>query len=153
MWATCGATTRIGLEEFPASIQFAERETVVIQFGANDCNRWQTDRGLPRVSEQAFRANLHEMIDRARRFGARTVVLCTIAPTLKGDDYERDANRYSEAVRRVSVYARCGIYDARVDLRGRAGYVDLIHLDAETHRLYAAGVWEAIKVERRRGGA
>ena len=76
---------------------------MTLQFGLNDCNCWETDRGLPRVSEEAFRANLIEMIERARLFGARSIVLSTNHRTLRhdtlpnGECYE-DANaRYSES--------------------------------------------------------
>src|ERR1700726_3106133 len=65
-----GETTRMGLERFPPDIQDLEPAVLTIQFGLNDCNCWQSDRGLPRVSEGAFKANLIEMIERARAFGA-----------------------------------------------------------------------------------
>ena len=57
-----GDTTRLGLERFPKDVQAYEPEAVIIQFGHNDANRWETDRGLPRVSPDAFHANLHEMV-------------------------------------------------------------------------------------------
>ena len=49
-------------------MQELEPDVMTLQFGLNDCNCWETDRGLPRVSEEAFRANLIEMIERARLF-------------------------------------------------------------------------------------
>src|SRR5262245_35641801 len=78
-----GATTRNGLEEFPKSVQQESPDIVVLQFGLNDCNCWATDRGLPRVSEAAFRANLTEMVTRARHFGASEVVLVNNHRTLR----------------------------------------------------------------------
>ena len=67
--AVSGDTTRQGLERFPTEVQSERPDVITIQFGLNDCNRWQTDGGLPRVSELAFEANLLEMVGRARRFG------------------------------------------------------------------------------------
>src|SRR5215218_6031477 len=61
-----GETTRMALERFPSDLQELRPDVVTIQFGLNDANCWQTDQGLPRVSERAFEANLVEMISRAR---------------------------------------------------------------------------------------
>ena len=60
-----GRTTRQALETMPYEVQSLAPEIVIVQFGMNDCNCWVTDRGLPRVSERAFTANLVEMIDRS----------------------------------------------------------------------------------------
>ena len=78
-----GETTRQGLERFPNDLQQHRPDIVTIQFGLNDCNCWVSDGGLPRVSEAAYRANLIEMIERARRFGARRVIMSTNHPTLR----------------------------------------------------------------------
>jgi lysophospholipase L1-like esterase len=59
-----GETTRMGLERFPADVQDLNPDIMTLQYGLNDCNCWETDRGLPRVSKEAFRANLIEMITR-----------------------------------------------------------------------------------------
>ena len=81
---------------------------MTIQFGLNDCNCWETDRGLPRVSEAAFVANLVEMIERGRVFGASEIVLSTNHRTLRrdvlpcGDVYEDRNAHYSETVREVA---------------------------------------------------
>jgi hypothetical protein len=42
-----------------------------------------TDFGLPRVSEVAYRANLIEIIDRSRRFGAEKIILLNNHTTLR----------------------------------------------------------------------
>ncbi len=112
-----GETTRQGLERFPASIQNEQPDIVTIQFGLNDCNCWKTDLGLPRVSLRAFKANLLEMVERSRRFGAREVILITNHRTLRrtpmvsGEVYE-DANaRYSQAIREVASEAGTKLCD------------------------------------------
>jgi hypothetical protein len=64
-----------GLERFPNDLQQHRPDIVTIQFGLNECNCWVSDGGLPRVSEAAYRANLIEMIERARRFG-RAALSC-----------------------------------------------------------------------------
>jgi lysophospholipase L1-like esterase len=71
----CGDTTRLGLERFPRDVQLHKPDVVCIQFGANDCNAWDSDNGLPRVSGAAYRANIEEMRQRAITIGARPIVL------------------------------------------------------------------------------
>ena len=78
-----GETTRQGLERFPADVQQCRPDIMTLQFGLNDGNCWVTDAGLPRVSEAADGANLIEMIDWARRFGAARIILSTNHPTLR----------------------------------------------------------------------
>ncbi len=108
-----GETTRQGLERFPAAVQTERPDIVTIQFGLNDCNCWQTDEGLPRVSLRAYMANLAEMIERSRRFGAREIILMTNHRTLRrtpmvsGEVYEDASNRYSHAARQVA--QECGV--------------------------------------------
>jgi len=103
-----GETSRQGLERFPVSVQVEEPDIVTIQYGLNDCNCWQTDNGLPRVSLRAYMANLAEMIERCRRFGAREVILMTNhrttrrTPMVSGEVYEDASNRYSHAARQVA---------------------------------------------------
>jgi lysophospholipase L1-like esterase len=114
-----GEQTRMGLERFPAAVQEHEPHVVTIQYGLNDCNCWQTDRGLPRVSEPAFAANLVEMIARARHVGTRHVVLSTNHRTRRwttmpnGEAYERSNERYSVIVREVAAEADVILCDVR----------------------------------------
>jgi acyl-CoA thioesterase I len=65
-----GNTTRQALERMPYEVQSHGVDILLTQFGLNDCNLWLTDGGLPRVSADAFAANLKEIIARGRRFGA-----------------------------------------------------------------------------------
>lgn len=75
-----GNTTRMALERMPFDVQSHGVDIIVIQFGLNDCTCWDSDSGLPRVSLDAFQANLHEIISRAKRFGAKKVFLATNHP-------------------------------------------------------------------------
>ena len=104
-----GDTTRLALERMPQGVQALEPDILVVQFGLNDCNRWQTDRGLPRVSIDAFASNLREILSRGRTFGARRLLLHTNHPTLRltdpsglgGEPYEAGNRRYNEMIRAV----------------------------------------------------
>ena len=145
-----GQTTRQGLERYPADVQQLEPHVVTLQFGMNDCNCWQTDHGLPRVSEQAFRANLAEMVGRARQFGAREIVMATNPRTLRnnamvsGEVYESANARYSQIVREVAAEVGANLCDIRagfeiVSEREMAAMVlpDLLHLSETGNALYA----------------
>ena len=136
-----GDTTRLALERFPRDVQSRSPDAVVIQFGHNDCNRWQTDRGLPRVSPDAFAANLAEMIARCEVFGA-VPYLCSLTPSTRNSVHAEDTRQYDGILRRVAVArgARLidlGGFDERLLLDG-------IHLSAEGHLRYAEIVQSAL---------
>ena len=104
-----GSTTRQALERMPYEVQSHGPDILLVQFGMNDCNYWQTDHGLPRVSRAAFKANLEEIIARAFRFGARHVLLNTNHPTGRDREklpfsalsYEESNKDYNEIIRAV----------------------------------------------------
>lgn len=147
-----GETTRQGLERFPADVQQHRPDVMTLQFGLNDCNCWLTDGGLPRVSLPAYEANLTEMIERARAFGARHIILANnhrtlrYKPQLSGEVYE-DANaRYSEAARKVALktgVAFCDIRAAFADYDDAEldemllPYPDHLHLSVKGNTRYA----------------
>ena len=104
-----GNTTRQGLERMPHDVQQHHVDILVLGFGMNDCNYWETDNGVPRVSPNAFKANLEEMIERARVNGTKEIVLHTnhSSPKKKkmyGHDFTyHDSNaRYNEIIRQVA---------------------------------------------------
>ena len=155
-----GETTRMGLERFPRDVQDVRPDVMTLQFGLNDCNCWQSDEGLPRVSEAAFRANLVEMIERARRFGARAIVLSTNHRTLRrdvlpgGDVYEDRNERYSEIVREVADETEVDLCDIRAafepfhDDKLAAMLLpapDLLHLSEEGNAVYAEAIWPHVE--------
>jgi lysophospholipase L1-like esterase len=79
----CGDTTRLGLERFPEDVQRQQPDALLIQFGLNDCNRWDSDCGVSRVSPRAFEANVSEMIERARTFDIPHIAVLGMTPTTK----------------------------------------------------------------------
>jgi lysophospholipase L1-like esterase len=145
-----GQTTRQGLERYPSDVQELEPHVLTLQFGMNDCNCWMTDRGLPRVSEAAFRANLVEMVGRACHFGARAVIMATNPCTLRsnvmpsGEIYETANARYSQIVREVAAEVGATLCDIRarfesLSQREMAEMVlpDLLHLSVRGNAMYA----------------
>jgi lysophospholipase L1-like esterase len=166
-----GETTRQGLERFPRDVQAHSPEIMTLQFGLNDCNCWATDLGLPRVSEAAYRANLIEMIERARRFGAQEIILSNNhttlrhKPLLNGKSLEDQRRTYNEIVKEVSQLTRvtfCDIESALLPISDSAlaeyllPYPDQLHLSEVGHRRYAAFIEPMItqaveKIVRARG--
>lgn len=151
-----GSTTRQALERMPYDIQSHRPDLLIVQYGMNDCNYWQTDGGLPRVSPRAFKANLHEILERAFTFGTSQVILNTNHPTARNGKpmtnthltYEDSNHLYNRLIREVATE-----WDDRVWLNdmetifaqhvvGRTENLhhlllpDLLHLSEEGHDLY-----------------
>ncbi len=155
-----GETTRMGLERFPRDVQDQYPEVMTLQFGLNDCNCWMTDKGLPRVSAAAFRANLIEMIDRATRFGAQRIVLANNHPTLRfglmpsGERYEDANERYSAIVKEIAEERTVSFCDIRTAFAGFPSetmesmllpYPDHLHLSKQGNEVYADAIWPLIR--------
>ena len=79
-----------------------------MQFGLNDCNHWDTDHGLPRVSLDAFIANMKEIIERLRHFSSERIFVNTNHPTLRNHEnflntsftFEDANKKYNQALRK-----------------------------------------------------
>ena len=138
-------TTRLGLERFPEDVQQRAPQGVVIQFGHNDANRWQTDKNLPRVSAKAYAANLEEMVDRCHRFEAYPF-LCTITPCYRSSQHAADVEHYDEVLRDVARYTKTQLIDVRAAFGEQRHLLldDGLHLSQEGHARYAATVQRAL---------
>ena len=143
----CGDTSRLMLERFPLDVQSQMADVVVIQVGHNDCNRWNTDRGLPRVSARAYEANLREMIERTVTFGAAPI-LCSLTPPLASDDYADDVEFYNDILLLVAFDLGVAVADVRSRFSDQALepllLEDGLHLSDEGHRQYANTVHNAL---------
>ena len=115
----CGDTTRLGLERFHRDVELQDPDVVVLQFGHNDVNEWD---GRPRVSENAYRANIVEL--KVRSVVSSIVLAPHICKTPKDDAYNN----------RLLAYARGLAMDLSVPLLDD-GYG--VHPSVEGHRIYA----------------
>ena len=155
-----GETTRQALERFPRDVQNVRPDILTLQFGLNDCNCWDSDNGLPRVSELAYRANFIEMIERGRHFGAKHIIVSTNHPTLRhkrlvcGESLETRRERYNEIVREVAVATHvtlCEIdkaFPSSSDEELRVLLLpepDVLHLSPVGHRVYAQAIQEYLE--------
>lgn len=143
-----GDTTRLMLERFPSDVQALNPNIVVVQAGHNDCNRWQSDRGLPRVARDAYQANLREMVRRCRQFDSEPV-LCTIVPPDRGERYNHDVDRYNEALLVAAEVCDVTVADTRYAFlcssdRDELLLADGLHLSQKGHHVYAACVQDVL---------
>jgi len=151
-----GETSRQGLERYPRDVQQFRPDVLTLQFGLNDCNCWDTDQGLARVSQAAYRANLLEMIDRARRFGTEEIILSTNHPTLRfrklasGKTLEEQRHIYNDIVRDVAKESGVTLCDIarsfeRFDQSALTALLlpepDVLHLSPSGHRIYADAIY------------
>jgi lysophospholipase L1-like esterase len=105
-----GRTSRQALEDMPYEIQVHFPDIFVFQFGMNDCNYWESDGGLPRVSIEGFKANMTEIVRRAKIFNTKHVMIMTNHPTTQTYErfknteitYENSNEAYNKVIREVS---------------------------------------------------
>jgi lysophospholipase L1-like esterase len=147
--ANSGDTTAMGMARFAWQVQQIEPEILFIQFGLNDCNVWASDRGMSRTSEGAFVANLKEMIDRGRNFGAKHVILSNNHQTAKSDDFgvmgtfESRNQIYNNLIAQVANERNVILNDIYASFMDRfetpSEYLlaDEIHLNRVGHEFYA----------------
>lgn len=148
-----GNITRQALERMHFDCLSHFPQTVIIQFGLNDCHIWQTDMGHPRVSKAAYSANIFEMIDRCRHHGVKNIILNSNHPTTRThtvlpnslETYESRNIQYNEAVRLIGNNASdIHFFDVNklflenVDKTDLKNYLleDEIHLSERGHEFY-----------------
>lgn len=147
-----GNTTRMALERLQYDVGCHGIDIIMIQFGMNDCNYWKTDKGLARVSPRSFEANLHEIIEKCKNFGAKLIFLGTNHPSTRDYKYDglpfsyQDKNReYNQIIRKVAIDANVVLIDNekhwQMHLNAGANLQDLvlqdeIHLSEKGHELY-----------------
>jgi lysophospholipase L1-like esterase len=155
-----GETSRQGLMRYAQDVQDISPDVLTIQFGLNDCNHWVTDKGHPRVSQNSFRSNLEEMIDRARIFGSKHITLMNNYRTLRtstltgGKTLEEERVVYNRILKEVAHDCGVGFFDIddwfkKIDEKQYADYLlpepDLLHLSELGHEHYASGLLPIIQ--------
>lgn len=162
-----GNTTRQALERMPYDVQSQNPDAVIVQFGMNDCNYWETDKGNPRVSPDAFSANLREIIMRSVTFGAQKIFLHTNHPSARNEKpmahasltYQQSNSLYNELIRKVAETAGDIVILTDVErefekfIQGDEKRLhslllpepDLLHLSEAGHDLYFKAVYPTIE--------
>lgn len=134
-----GNTTRMALERINIDIQKQEYDIVIVQFGLNDCNLWDTDKGLSRVSINSFKENLNEILNRCYHFKVKKVLLCTNHRTNKSKIYDISSSEYNNAIRSVcNEWTNAILVDHETLIGEEEGIIlpDGIHLSEKGHKRY-----------------
>ena len=138
-----GSTTRQALERMSYDLSKLNMDIFVIQYGLNDCNYWETDKGLPRVSPQSFSTNLHEIIGRATAFGAKKV------PWTDKISYPRSNEQYNQIIRVVAQHSlHASLIDIEHHFAGQGStYLlpDLMQLNTKGHQSYFKFIYPIIE--------
>jgi acyl-CoA thioesterase-1 len=154
-----GRTTRQALEDMPYHIQEQRPDILVVQFGMNDCNYWKSDRGAPRVSPGAFKANMEEIITRALAFDVDKILLNTNHVTGLTDKvipytkitYQESNEFYNTIVRdAASNFEDVALCDVEKEFKKYDNVdvfllPDLLHPNEVGHTLYFNTVYPVIK--------
>ncbi len=154
-----GRITRQALEDMPYHIQEQRPDILVVQFGMNDCNYWKSDRGMPRVSPDAFKANIEEIIARAFTFEVKKIILNTNHVTGLNEKiiphtnitYQESNEFYNTLIRAASSnFVDVVLCDVEKEFK-KNGYVadfllpDLLHPNEVGHSLYFDAVYPIIR--------
>ncbi len=148
-----GNTTRMALERMKYQVGATGVDVFYTQFGLNDANHWADEGGLPRTMPETFHANLVEILERARAWGARTLAIGTNHPVPDRDPgrwpagispYPKWVERYNAIIRDVSRQTGALLIDHERDWI--AGRIDLgdhllsdgVHLSEKGHDRYFA---------------
>jgi len=150
--AISGQTTRQALLTFPEKLYMHRPHMLIIQLGINDCNIWKSEGGVhPRVSLDAFRENLGEIIERSRIAGVTCLKLLTnhvlkkqVEVTNGFIDLQSQNEEYNEVIREVGRNMGVDIYDiatfwAQLDSNFDLALLlldDGVHLSTLGHTIY-----------------
>ena len=139
--------TRGALERLQRDILFAYPDILTVQYGTNDSTHLLSNKGAPLVSQDAFRFNLLELVDKCRLFDIQRLVFITNHPValdrydINGLTPDQNTQLYDEIVREVASTSACHLADVR---KAMANYNpnqlclnDKIHVNAIGAKVYA----------------
>lgn len=149
-----GNTTKDALGRMAHDLETHSPDVVVMQFGLNDANFWQTDQGMPRISAQLYKANLIELVARLRDVvKVKKIVLATNHLPIKQishipeNKYRDTVQLYNELVRAVANEESVRLVDhekawSSVDTTSFL-LADGVHLSREGHHFYFETILDA----------
>jgi lysophospholipase L1-like esterase/ubiquinone/menaquinone biosynthesis C-methylase UbiE len=145
-----GETSTQGLIRFASDVQNNKPDILCILFGLNDCNFWETDNGLSRVSPQLYKKNIKEMIFRGFKFGVKKIILLTNHITLRtnilsgGISLEDNKKHYNNILRDICEEENVILIDIENEFNklssnelGEMVLPDLLHLSVKGHEKFA----------------
>ena len=151
--AVSGETSRQLLLRYSKDVQEIKPDILTIQCGLNDCNYWESDKGLPRVSKESYRANLNEMIDRAKAFDIKKIIFIGSHPVTKKITgpitLEQSRREYNKIFKEVSQNRQITYIDIETQFDNIDEYLleDGIHLSKKGHIKYSEIIEPFITIE------
>jgi lysophospholipase L1-like esterase len=118
-----GRTSRQAVDDMYYACGNNKIEVMIIQFGLNDCNHWDSDHGLPRVSQAAFEANILEMAEKAKKVGVKNIIINNNHPTNVGIlkkfniNFDEWAIKYNESLRNIKQQDNIRFYFNDIELK------------------------------------
>jgi len=134
----CGETSRMALDRWPKVVDLHVPDVVVIQYGLNDANCWETDHGLPRVTQAAYVANVGEMVSRTLVAGGKPIVLRPHKPAEDSAFAERVMTYAVALSHMMPSLSVCAVDESFAS----DGYG--LHPDVAMHERYAQAVYKLL---------
>lgn len=137
-----GCTTRQALERMSYDVISNHPDYVIVQFGLNDANQWNENDDIggfyPRVSIDAYEANLAEICDRAVLNGCFVMLMTCHIPSIRksGPEYCDDVRAYNERVRLVGAEKGVTLIDIAHAQVESITQDDGVHLNDVGHQVY-----------------
>lgn len=134
-----GDTTSLALQRLYHDVIDFKPDYVYVQFGLNDCNRWETMNNMPRVGLVCFTANLIEICNSCLNSGC-IPILATNHTCKKDKKYTEDVKAYNNVIRVISKTNQFKLIDVEKYWKNdeRKNYLldDGVHLSEKGHEKY-----------------
>lgn len=154
-----GETSRGALMRLEHDVLTHAPNIVWVQFGLNDANFWQSERGLPRVTVDAYVANMREICERIQACGTKRILISTnhrVTKTpahLDENVYSRNCELYNRELRKLAErFDRSAVtlidlerdLEQRVESPNQYLMEDGVHLNEFGHEIYWTLISRAI---------
>jgi lysophospholipase L1-like esterase len=147
--------TRGVLERIQKDVLFLKPDIVAVQYGTNDSTHWISNKGSPIVSQQAFKANLVEIIEKCRRFNISRIMFVTNHSValdrndINGLTPDENTQIYDQITCEIASRYGCLVANIRKSLKDieprKMCQSDLIHVNKYGAKLYAKTVTPVLK--------
>lgn len=142
-----GNTTRQALDRLSTDIYKFEYNFIIIQFGLNDLNRWETEKNFSRVDIDSFEANYMEIITKCSLAAKiHNIIICT-NHAINGKQNLSQLNlKYNDRIRKLSFnqFIPVELIDREILCKGDILLADGIHLNENGHKQYFEQTYKKI---------
>lgn len=96
-----GDTSRLVFNRLNYDVLSKSPAYVMLQFGLNDCNRWETESNYERVIPNSFKSNIEELLIKIHQKKPKKIFILTNHPTLLEKFYDIRNKEYNEIIREI----------------------------------------------------